>query len=146
MHNLTLPAARRNTASNITECEMAAYCTKWLAPSSAVLSVFGEIDAANSREFTDYVMLHLPHVRELVLDLTGVAFFGTAAFSALHTMGARAGAEGIDWTLVPSHAVSRLLRICDADSVLPVEESVASALLRLERDPSDLLQIVAKAR
>lgn len=146
MHNLTVPQSRRSSASNITECEMAAYCTKWLAPSSAVLSVFGEIDAANWREFSDYVALHLPHVRELVLDLTGVEFFGTAAFSAVHTVGARATGEGIDWTVVPSRAVSRLLRICDPDAVLPIEESVASALLRLQRDPSDLLQVVAKAR
>ncbi|GAS99025.1 anti-anti-sigma regulatory factor [Mycolicibacterium canariasense] len=146
MHNLTVPQSRRNSASNITECEMAAYCTKWLAPATAVLSVFGELDAANSREFSDYVVLHLPHVRELVLDLTGVEFFGTAAFSAMRTMGARAAGEGIDWSVVPSHAVSRLLRICDPNSLLPIEESVASALLRLQRDPSDLLQIVAKAR
>lgn len=146
MHNLTVPQSRRNAASNITEGDMAAYCTKWLAPSTAVLSVFGEIDAANGREFSDYVVLHLPHVREMVLDLTGVAFFGTAAFSAVHAMGARATEQGIDWTLVPSHAVGRLLRICDPDGMLPVEESVASALLRLQCDPSALLQIVAKAR
>lgn len=146
MHNLTLPAARLTTASNITESDMAAYCTKWLAPSSAVLSVFGEIDAANCREFADYVDLHLPHVHELVLDLTGVDFFGTAGFSALHAMSRRAGAYGIDHTVVPSHAVSRLLRICDPDSSLPVQDSVTSALLRLHRDPADLLQIVAKAR
>lgn len=146
MHNLTLPTARRNSASNVTESDMAAYCTKWLAPSSAVLSVFGEIDAANCREFADYVFLHLPHVRELVLDLTGVEFFGTAAFSAVHTLGVRAAGEGIDWTVVPSHAVTRLLRIGDPGNALPIEESVATALLRLRRDPSDLVEVVAKTR
>lgn len=146
MHNLTLPTARRNSASNITESDMAAYCTKWLAPSTAVLSVFGEIDAANAREFANYVFLHISHVRELVLDLTGVEFFGTAAYSAVHTLRVRAAGEAIDWSLVPSPAVTRLLRICDPDSTFPIEESVATAILRLERDPSDLLQVVAKAR
>lgn len=146
MHNLTLPTARRNSASNITESDMAAYCTKWLAPSSAVLSVFGEIDAANISEFADYVSLHLPHLSELVLDLTGVEFFGTSAFSAMHTLSVQAAANGIDWKLVPSAAVTRLLRICDPDAVLPIEESVATALLLLKRDPSELLEVVAKAR
>lgn len=146
MHNPNMPTERRMSASNITESDMAVYCTKWLAPSSAVLSVFGEIDAANCREFADYVFLHLPHVQELVLDLTGVDFFGTSAYATLHTMSVRATGEGIDWMIVPSHAVARLLRICDPDGALPIEESVATALLRLERDPSDLLQVVAKAR
>lgn len=146
MHNLSLPTARRNSASNITESDMAAYCTKWLAPSSAVLSVFGEIDAANVSEFAEYVELHLPHLTELVLDLTGVEFFGTSAFSAMHSLSVHAAGTGIDWKLVPSPAVTRLLRICDPDAALPIEDSVATALLLLDRDPSQLLEVVAKTR
>jgi anti-anti-sigma factor len=146
MHNLMLPPARRNSASNITESDMAAYCTKWLAPSSAVLSVFGEIDAANAGEFAEYIELHLPHLSELVLDLTGVEFFGAPAFSAMHTLSVHAADKGIDWKLVPGPAVTRLLRICDPDAALPTEDSVATALLLLDRDPSALLEVVAKAR
>lgn len=146
MHYLTLPMAKRESASSITESDMAAYCTKWLAPSSAVLSVFGEIDAANISEFAEYIELHLPHLTELVLDLAGVAFFGTSAAAALHTINVHAAGKGIYWKLVPSPAVNRLLRICDPDAVLPIEESVATALLLFDRDPSELLEVVAKSR
>ena len=50
---------------------------------------------------------------DLALDLTGVDFFGTAGFSALHTLNVRCAGAGVEWVLVPSNAVSRLMRICD---------------------------------
>ena len=51
----------------------------------AVITAHGELDAANAQEFVDYALRHAAHIDRLVLDLTGVEFFGTAGFSALHT-------------------------------------------------------------
>lgn len=140
-------AANRIASAERTAPEIAIFATRWLQPSTAVIAVHGEIDAANAGEFIDYVRLHIPHTDQLVLDLSAVEFFATAGFSAVHTVSVTAAAQDVDWMLVPSRAVNRLLRICDPDSALPICEDVDVALTRLQPSPSNnLLQLVAKAR
>ncbi len=112
----------------------------------AVITAHGELDAANTPEFVDYSLRHAPHTERLVLDLSGVDFFGTAGFSALHTVNVRCAGEKIEWALVPSSAVTRLLRICDPDSALPICSSVDAALSAVQGEPRRLLQLVTKSR
>ena len=129
-----------------TACHTAHFATRWLKPSTAVITAHGELDAANAQEFVDYTLRHAPHTERLVLDLTGVDFFGTSGFSALHTVNARCAGQEIRWALVPSRAVTRLLRICDPDSALPISDSVDVALSAVQGEPRRLLQLVAKSR
>lgn len=127
-----------------TDCHTAHFATRWLKPDTAVISAHGELDAANSRDFVDYALRHDAHVSGLVIDLNGITFIGTAGFSALHALNVRCAAEGIRWALVGSHPVSRLLRLCDPDSSLPVCPSVDSALATVAGDPPRLLKLVAE--
>ena len=129
-----------------TDCHTGHFATRWLEPSMAVVTAHGELDAANAQQFVDYALRHAAHTDRLVLDLTGVDFFGTAGFSALHTVNVRCAAEKIEWALAPSPAVSRLLRICDPDSALPICESVDAALAAVQGEPRRLLQLVPKSR
>ena len=129
-----------------TDCHTAHFATRWLQPSMAVISAHGELDAANAQQFVDYALRHAPHTDRLVLDLTGVDFFGTAGFSALHTLNVRCAAEKIEWAMAPSPAVSRLMRICDPDSTLPICDSVDAALTAVQGEPRRLLQLVPKSR
>jgi len=129
-----------------TDCHTAHFATRWLHPSLAVITAHGELDAANAQEFVDYALRHAPHIDRLVLDLTGVDFFGTAGFSALHAVNVQCAADGVDWSMVPSPAVTRLLRICDPDSTLPVCASVETALAAVQGEPRRLLQLVSKSR
>jgi anti-anti-sigma factor len=129
-----------------TACRTAHFATRWLQPSTAVITAHGELDAANAQEFVDYALRHAPHIERLVLDLTGVDFFGTSGFSALHTVNVRCAGEKVQWALVPSSAVTRLLRICDPDSALPICGSVDVALSAVQGEPRRLLQLVAKPR
>ena len=129
-----------------TDCHGAHFATRWLKPSVAVITVHGELDAANTPEFVDYALRHAPHTERLVLDLSGVDFLGTAGFSALHTVNVRCAGEKIEWALVPSSAVTRLLQICDPESALPVCASVDAALSSVQGQPRRLLQLVAKSR
>ena len=129
-----------------TDCQTARFATRWLLPSLAVITARGELDAANAQQFVDYSLRHAPHMDRLVLDLTGVDFFGTAGFSALHTLNVRCAAEKIEWALTPSAAVTRLLRICDPDSALPICDSVDAALAFVQGEPRRLLQLVPKSR
>jgi anti-anti-sigma factor len=128
------------------DCHTAHFATRWLHPSMAVITAHGELDAANAQQFVDYALRHAAHTDRLVLDLTGVDFFGTAGFSALHTLNVRCAAEKIEWALAPSASVTRLLRICDPDSALPISTSVEAALSVVQGEPRRLLQLVSKPR
>jgi anti-anti-sigma factor len=127
-----------------TACHTAHFATRWLRPETAVITAHGELDAANAQEFVDYALRHAPHTDRLVLDLTGVEFFGTAGFSALHSVNVSCAAEKIEWAMAPSSAVTRLLRICDPDSALPICDSVDTALAAVQGEPRRLLQLVSK--
>src|SRR5271156_6250444 len=78
-----------------------------------IICVQGEIDQANAHTLTEYSLTCLARGCGLVLDLTGLEFFGAVGFSALHRISVGCAHAGIDWALVPGAAVSRLLRICD---------------------------------
>jgi anti-anti-sigma factor len=129
-----------------TDCHTAHFATRWLRPSMAVITAHGELDAANAQQFVDYALRHAAHTDRLVLDLTGVGFFGTAGFSALHTLNVRCAAEKIEWAMVPSPAVTRLMQICDPDSTLPICDTVDAALAAVQGEPRRLLQLVPKPR
>lgn len=123
----------------------ATFATRWLPPTTAVISAHGEIDAVNAGDFADYALRHTGKAERVAVDLTDVQFFGTAGLSALTAIDERCSATDTDWVLVPSKAVSRLLRICDPDSAWHTCYSVAAALSTLN-GKTPLLQLVAKSR
>ncbi|MCV7077823.1 STAS domain-containing protein [Mycobacterium szulgai] len=91
--------------------------------SVAVVSAHGELDAANADQLAEYVQRCVTDREWLTLDLRGLEFIGTAGFSALHRINVVCSALGTHWAMIPSEAVSRLLRICDPDGILPVMEA-----------------------
>lgn len=122
----------------------AMFTTRWLPPSVAVITVIGDLDASNSQEFVDYALRDAERTQRLALDLTGVEFFGTAGFSALHTLNVRCAGAGVSWVLVPSNAVRRLMRICDPDSALPLAATMPAALSLLQAEQRRLLKLVTE--
>jgi hypothetical protein len=66
--------------------------------------------------------------RGLILDLRDLDFFGTEGFSALHRISVCCAAPGIAWAVVPSAAVSRVLRIGDPQGLLPTASTVEAAM------------------
>ncbi|MGE2713354.1 STAS domain-containing protein [Mycolicibacterium litorale] len=126
-----------------TICHTARFAAAAQQPSTTVVTAHGELDAANAQHFADFALRHTQ--QQLVLDLTGVEFFGTAGFSALHTLNVRCAGADIAWVLVPGSAVSRLLRICDPDATLPCADSVEAAFAALRGEERPLLQLVAES-
>ena len=126
------------------ESRTALFATRWLQPAVAVITAQGELDASNAQDLVDYALRDADRTKRLTLDLTGVEFFGTAGFSALHTLNVRCAGAGVEWVLVPSRAVSRLLRICDPDSALPIATTMPAALSRLQAEQRRLLQLVTE--
>jgi anti-anti-sigma factor len=131
---------------SVTICHTAYFASRWLHPSILIVSAHGELDAANAQEFAEYALRHTDTVKRLLLDLKGVEFFGTAGFSALHTLNVRCAESGSVWAMMPSEAVTRLLAICDPDSTLPVAPTIETALAVIHGEPRPLLQLVPETR
>jgi len=106
-----------------------------LGSSVTVISARGHIDASNADILTEYTLRHLSGCRGLIIDLTGLDFFGTDGFSALHRVSVGCAHPGIAWALVPSKAVSRVLRIGDPQGLLPAARTVESAMAIIQDQP-----------
>jgi anti-anti-sigma factor len=91
-----------------------------LISSATVISVRGEIDAGNTDEVAAYVARRLSQGDKLVLDLNSVDVIAAQAYSSLHDIHRKCIERDIHWLLIPSAAVSRMLRIFADSATLPV--------------------------
>jgi anti-anti-sigma factor len=125
------------------ENRSARFSAEWDA-ARVVITAHGELDASNAAQLADYFDLCIAHSTPLVLDLSGLKFFGTDGFSALHLINVKCAGANLRWAVVPSHGVTRLLRICDPDHTLPLIESVHAMPDADDEDPDHnrLFQLV----
>lgn len=130
--------AAKPAKTSATDHSRARFCAQWLWPATSVISVEGELDASNSAELTECGIRNSRPRGQLVLDLSAVEFFGVGCFACLHTLNVRCAGEGIDWVLIPSAAVSRVLQICDPVGALPVSNELPAALSMLRDQPRQL--------
>jgi anti-anti-sigma factor len=106
-----------------------------LRSSVAVISAGGHIDASNADTLTKYTLRHLRGCRGMIIDLSGLDFFGTEGFSALHRISVCCARPGIAWAVVPGTAVSRVLRIVDPQGLLPAARTVKAAMAIIQDQP-----------
>ena len=99
--------------------ERLALFTEWLNAFVVCITVRGDIDAANVDKFRDYVFRRAGNCRSLVVNLRDVTFFGTEGFSALRTIEDRCARAAVNWMVLPSAAVNRVLDICDREFTIP---------------------------
>jgi anti-anti-sigma factor len=97
------------------------------------IAVCGEIDAVNGRALGYYIERHTGTSRQLILDLRPVDYFGSQGFTALYYASVHCARSDVDWIIVSSPPVQRVLRICDPDGELPVVQDMAAANQRLDR-------------
>ena len=116
-----------------TRCGSAVFATRPCSSNRIAIAVLGEVDAVNGREFARYVERHTRVSRQLVLDLRAVDFFGSQGFTALFYISVHCTRSDVDWAIVASPPVRRLLSICDPESELPLAEDLGAALSRLDR-------------
>ncbi|MCK0173956.1 MULTISPECIES: STAS domain-containing protein [Mycobacteriaceae] len=119
----------------------ASYAISAVTPTLSVIAVTGEIDATNGRDLGRYVEQHTATSTQLILDCTGVVFFGSQGFSALHYTCVSCARMDVDWVIVPGREVRRLLRICDPHGELPLADSLEAARRRLDRVGRRLNQV-----
>ena len=112
-----------------------------LSTTTVLVAADGEVDASNSAALLSYVEKHVGDYDQLVLDLSKLTFFATDGYSALHSIDVRCSRRGIDWVLVPSPEVTRVLRVCDPDGLFPTAGNIVSAVAALARGPHTHLQL-----
>jgi anti-anti-sigma factor len=128
------------------EGHTARFASRRLRSSVAVIRAQGGIDASSAEALTEYTLAHLLRCRGLILDLRDLDFFGTEGFSALHRVSVCCARAGIGWAVVSGGAVSRLLRICDPQALLPVASTVEAAMATVQGEPQRPPQPIANRR
>jgi anti-anti-sigma factor len=98
-----------------------------------IVAAVGDLDGVNARALGRYVERHVRFSKQLVLDLQAVDFAGTQAFTALYYISVHCARGDVDWIILGSHPVRRLLSICDPERELPLADDLLSGLARLDR-------------
>ncbi len=113
-------------------CGRATLAVRRPSETCVAVAVIGDVDATNARALGRYVENHTHLSKQLVLDLRGVDFFGTQAFTALYYINVFCARSDVDWLIVGGPPVRRLLSICDPEGELPLADDLRSGLVRLD--------------
>ena len=127
LHQVHLPSA-----DEIQRCGLAVFSAQNLDAARVLVAVTGDVDATNSHGLGRFVQRHTRVSKQLILDLTGVDFFGSQSFTALYYASVQCARRDVDWMIVGGRTVRRILRICDPDDELPVVGDIGAALARLD--------------
>jgi anti-anti-sigma factor len=76
---------------------------------ATVVTIRGEIDAVNADQVGDHIRRFVLGEDHVVLDMSDVSQFTAAGIALLQTFDEDCRAEGVQWTLVASPAVTELL-------------------------------------
>ncbi|BBZ01663.1 hypothetical protein MCHIJ_11000 [Mycolicibacterium chitae] len=114
-------------------CGRATFSVHPVSTNRIRIAACGDVDAVNGRALGHYVEAHTGASQQLILDLRAVDFFGTAGFTALYYISVQSTRRDVDWMLVGSPPVRRLLGICDTNGELPLCSDVDLAIARLNQ-------------
>jgi len=126
------------SADDVQKSGRAIFTAQNLTDSRVLVEVRGDVDATNRHALGRFIQHHTRVSKQLLLDLSGVDFFGSQGFTSLYYVSTHCVRRDVDWMVVGSRTVLRILRICDPDGELPVVGDFKAALARLDH--------VAKAR
>jgi anti-anti-sigma factor len=120
------------TSNGDERCGRARFTMSRLASTRFAVTVSGDIDAFNGRAIGQYIERHTGISKQLIVDLRSVDFFGSQGFTALYYVSVHCTRNDVDWMIVGSPAVRRLLTLCDPEKELPLADDLESALARLD--------------
>jgi anti-anti-sigma factor len=122
---------RRTRSREVARRNATRFVTRWTTSPVVIVSAYGDIDGMNAGILTDYAVVKTMRCRGMIVDLSGLEFFGTEGFLALHRISVSCARAGIGWVVIPGAAVSRVLQICDPHELLPTDDNVDTALATL---------------
>ncbi len=120
------------SADEVHQTDRALFTAQELTDGRVLVGVQGDVDATNRHELGRFVARHARVSKQLILDLTGVDFFGSQGFTALYYVSVQCARRDVDWMIAGGRTVRRILRICDPDGELPLIPDLEAALSRLD--------------
>jgi anti-anti-sigma factor len=97
-------------------------------PGCVVLSVLGEIDLVTAPDLAEGIAEQLSGTPRLVVDLSGVSFFGSLGLATLIHAVELAEERDVQLTLVPGPLVRRTMDLTRTAEYFTVFETVTEAL------------------
>jgi len=94
---------------------------------ATVITITGDI-GTNIDRVSQYARRFIIPEKPVILDLSGVNSFSSQSVSLLYMIDDACAAAGVEWELIVSPAVSRVLSACGDDDVFPTVSSVPDAL------------------
>jgi anti-anti-sigma factor len=95
---------------------------------ATVVTVNGVVDATNVDQVSAYSKRFILPDKPFVLDLSDVDYFAAQGVQLLRRIDDLCTAAGLQWSVIPSQAVTTALLITQEDSSFPVFGSVHEAL------------------
>jgi anti-anti-sigma factor len=120
------------TVNDDEQCGRARFTVCRLSATRFSVTVSGEIDATNGRAMGRYIERHTGTSKQLIVDLRPIDFFGGLGFTALYYVSVHCARNDVDWMIVGSPCVRRLLNLCDPQNELPLVDDLDTALARLD--------------
>ncbi len=120
------------SASEVQQAGRAVFTADEVSDGRMLITVGGEIDATNHHALGKFIQRHIRVSKQLILDLTGVDFFGSQGFTALHYVSVHCARRDVDWMIAAGRTALRILRVCDPDNELPLAGDIAGAFARLD--------------
>ena len=120
------------SADEVQQAGRAVFTAHELTDGRVLIGVRGDVDATNRHALGRFVAGHARVSKQLILDLTGVDFFGSQGFTALYYVSVQCARRDVDWMIAGGRTVLRILRICDPDGELPLIADLQAALARLD--------------
>jgi anti-anti-sigma factor len=106
-----------------------------------VLSVVGELDASNARQFEASVGQLTSAGDPFVVDMGGVTFFDTQCIRLFLDVAAACRADSRPWALVVPSALQPIVRRCDRDGEMPMADCLPEALRNIAAIRSGALRL-----
>jgi anti-anti-sigma factor len=107
----------------------------WLCPyvenGATVVQIGGEIDEGNADQLGENVFRYAVTASALVIDTVAVDFCSLRGLRQLMALDRHCHASGIQWVLVASGAVRRMLEVTGLNHTLPLAGSRSTALQSL---------------
>ncbi|OBI51724.1 sulfate transporter [Mycobacterium kyorinense] len=95
---------------------------------ATVVTISGAIDALNIDRVSEYSRHFVLPDQPIVLDMSGVDCLAAQGIRLLYRIDDDCRAAGVEWALVASPAVSRLLAVTGDEDMFPIVGSVPEAL------------------
>jgi anti-anti-sigma factor len=107
----------------------------WLCPyvedGATIVRIGGEIDGCNADRVSENIFRYAATASGLVVDATAVDFCCVRGLRDLMALDKHCHDSGIEWALVASGSVRRMLEVTGVNNTLPLVDSVSIAVQSL---------------